>query len=76
MRRKEVHGGELELARARARAGLGKLPAPDALVADLHGIPFVAGEKVIDTVTGLEVEVVGSGVVQAEAGGAGAVEEL
>jgi hypothetical protein len=62
----EVLGGELELGRRRVRAKLGKIAPPDALVADLHKIPFVAGEKAVDTVTGQEVEIVGSGVEQVE----------
>jgi hypothetical protein len=63
-----VLGGELELGRRRARAKLGEIAKPGALLSDLHNIGFVPGERVIDTVTGQEVEVVGSGVEQVETG--------
>ena len=66
MRNPEVLGGELELGRRRARARLGEIAKPDALLSDLHNIGFVVGEKVVDSVTGQEVEVVGSGVEQVE----------
>jgi len=66
MRNPEVLGGELELGWRRMRARLGEIAKPDALLADLHNIGFVAGEKAIDAVTGQEVEVVGSGVEQVE----------
>jgi hypothetical protein len=66
MRNPEVLGGELELGRRRVRARLGAVAKPGALLADLHNIGFLPGEKVIDTVTGQEVEVVGSGVEQVE----------
>jgi len=66
MNRREVLGGELELGRRRARARLGEIAKPDALLSDLHNIGFVVGEKVVDSVTGQEVEVVGSGVEQVE----------
>jgi hypothetical protein len=66
LRSSEVLGGELELGRRRVRAKLGRIAPPDALLSDLHNIGFVAGEKAIDSVTGQEVEVVGSGVEQVE----------
>ena len=68
MRNPQVVGGELELLRRRGRARLGEVAKPAALLSDLHNIPFLPGEKVIDTVTGQEVEVVGSGVEQVETG--------
>ena len=61
-----VLGGELEQGRRRARARLGEIAKPGELLSDLHNIGFVVGEKVSDTVTGQEVEVVGSGVEQVE----------
>ena len=66
MRRREVLGGEAELGRRRLKRALGEVAKPAALLADLHNIPFVPGERVIDTVTGQEVEVLGSGVEQLE----------
>jgi len=66
MGRLEGLGKDLELQRRRLRARLGKVARPGRLTAELHNIPFQPGEKVIDTVTGQEVEVVGSGVEQIE----------
>lgn len=68
MSRLDQAGKDLELQRARRRAQIGKVPAPEQILFDLHNIPFTVGEKVYDTVTGLEVEVVGSGVLNVEAG--------
>ena len=62
MSRLDQAGKDLELARARRKARVGKVPGPAAILSDLHAIPFAVGEKVFDTVTGLEAEVVGSGV--------------
>lgn len=67
MSRLDQAGKDLELQRARLRARVGKVPAPEQILSDLHNIPFTVGEKVYDTVTGLEVEVVGSGVRNVEA---------
>ena len=47
---------------AQVRAELGKVPGPQALLARVQGIDFTVGETVIDTVTGQEVEVVGTGI--------------
>ena len=55
-------GKDLELQRARLRARVGRVPAPEQILSDLHNIPFSVGEKVYDSVTGLEVEVLGVGV--------------
>ena len=66
MRNPEVVGGELELVRRQVAREPGEIPKPAELLSDLHNIPFVPGEKVIDTVTGQEVEVVGYGVEQVE----------
>lgn len=66
MSRLDQAGKDLELQRARVRARVGRVPAPEQILSDLHNIPFVSGEKVYDTVTGLEVEVVGSGVRNVE----------
>lgn len=68
MTRLEGLGRDLEVQRARVRARLKNILAPEALTAELHDIGFVAREKVLDTVTGQEVEVVGSGVEQVETG--------
>ena len=68
MSRLEQAGKDLELQRARQKAALGKVPAPEQIISDLHNIPFTVGEKVYDSVTGLEVEVVGSGVRNIETG--------
>jgi hypothetical protein len=68
MKNAKVLGGELEVTRARVRASVGKIPPPDSILADLHGIFFAVGERVIDTVTGEEVEVLGAGVQNVEAG--------
>jgi len=62
MSRLDQAGKDLELQRARMKARVGRVPAPEQILSDLHNIPFVVGEKVYDTVTGLEVVVVGSGV--------------
>jgi hypothetical protein len=59
-------GKDLELQRARLRARVGKVPAPEQILSDLHNIPFSVGEKVYDSVTGLEVEVLGVGVRNVE----------
>jgi hypothetical protein len=59
-------GKDLELQRARLRARVGKVPAPEQILSDLHNIPFGVGEKVYDSVTGLEVEVLGVGVRNVE----------
>jgi len=67
MSRLEQAGKDLELQRARRRAKVGKVPTPEQILSDLHNIPFAVGEKVYDTVTGQEVEVVGSGVRNVEA---------
>jgi len=66
MGRLEGLGKDLELQRRRLRARLGKVARPGKLTSELHNIAFLPGEKVIDTVTGQEVEVVGSGVEQIE----------
>jgi len=68
MSRLDQAGKDLELQRARRRAKVGKVPTPEQILSDLHNIPFTVGEKVYDTVTGQEVEVVGSGVRNVEAG--------
>ena len=68
MSRLDQAGKDLELARARRKARVGKVPAPGAILSDLHNIPFSVGEKVYDTVTGLEVEVAGTGVRNVETG--------
>jgi hypothetical protein len=59
-------GRDLELQRARLRARVGKVPAPEQILSDLHNIPFSVGEKVYDSVTGLDVEVLGVGVRNVE----------
>ena len=66
MSRLDQAGKDLELQRARLKARVGKVPAPEQILSDLHNIPFTVGERVYDTVTGLEVEVVGSGVRNVE----------
>ena len=66
MSRLDQAGKDLELARARRRGRMGKVPGPGQIISDLHDIPFSVGEKVYDTVTGLEVEVVGAGVRNVE----------
>ena len=68
MKNARVLGGELEVQRARMRASVGKIPPPDKILSDLHGIFFSVGERVIDTVTDQEVEVLGAGVQNVEAG--------
>ena len=68
MSRLDQAGKDLELATAKRRAKVGKVPAPEQIISDLHNIPFTVGEKVYDSVTGLEVEVVGSGVRNIETG--------
>jgi len=51
---------------------VGKVPAPEALLSNLHNIPFTIGQRVIDTVTGMEVEIAGTSVVQYESEDTGA----
>ena len=68
MSRLDQAGKDLELQRARRKARVGKVPGPEQILSDLHNIPFTVGERVYDTVTGLEVEVVGSGVRNVETG--------
>ena len=66
MSRLDQAGKDLELQRARLKARGGKVPAPEQILSDLHNIPFSVGEKVYDTVTGLEVEVLGLGIRNVE----------
>ena len=72
MRGVKVLGERLELERRRRQAKLGKVPAPRAVTSELHGIEFQPGERVFDTVTGQEVEVVGGTIIQYERESAGA----
>jgi len=65
-------GAELELERAERQAGTEKVPPPGALLSELHNIPFTVGEKVMDTVTGQEVEVLGAGIRNVESETTGA----
>ena len=67
MKNAKVLGGDLAVQRARVKASVGKIPPPEAILSDLHGSPFSGGERVIDTVTGEEVEVLGVGVQNVEA---------
>jgi len=68
MTKLEGLGRELALEKARIKAAVGTVPPPGSLTSDLHGIPFVAGDKVYDTVTGAEGEVLGAGVRNVETG--------
>lgn len=60
-------GKDIELARLKLQAAVGRIAPPDSLVSELHEIPFVEGESVIDTITGETVTVLGSGVRNVEA---------
>ena len=53
---------EWQVEAARLRAGLGKPAAPGRLLSELQGIPFVAGEQVVDLVTGKPGVVIGTGI--------------
>jgi len=53
---------ELALQTGKVRAAVGKVPSPASLVSELHNIPFVAGDKVVDSVTGEEGVILGSGI--------------
>ncbi len=60
---------EWELLARRIRARIGVAPPPETLLSRVQGIPFVVGERVIDTITGEEVTVAGTGIVNIERGG-------
>ena len=66
MSRLEQAGKDLEMERLRRKLAMGRVPGPEQILSDLHNIPFQVGERVYDTVTGLEVEVVGGGVQNVE----------
>jgi hypothetical protein len=57
---------ELALQQARYRAALGRVARPHELIEQLQGIPFTRGEEVVDAVTGLAGEVLGSGIENVE----------
>lgn len=52
---------ELALATGKVRAEVGAVASPAQLIAELHNIPFVAGDQVVDSVTGLEGVILGGG---------------
>jgi len=66
MSRLDQAGKDLELQRARRKARVGRVPAPEQILSDLHNIPFVVGDKVYDSVTGAEAEVLGVGIRNVE----------
>ena len=53
---------ELALQTGKVRAAVGSVPPPASLIAQLHNIPFLPGDKVIDSVTGEEGVVRGEGI--------------
>ena len=61
---------ELAWQTAKVRAEVGAVPPPAQLIADLHNIPFVAGDQVVDSVTGLEGVILGGGIENVPSEGA------
>ena len=53
---------ELALQTGKVRAAVGEVSQPASLVAQLHNIPFLPGDKVVDSVTGQEGVILGSGI--------------
>jgi len=61
---------ELALQTGKVRAAVGEVPPPAALVSQLHNIPFLPGDKVIDSVTGEEGVILGGGIENVPSEGA------
>jgi hypothetical protein len=57
---------DLDLAQKRKAARLRDVAPPDALLSDLHTIPFAVGDTVRDTVTGIDGVILGFGVEQVQ----------
>ena len=64
MKNRKVVGGALALLRDRERAALRGVPGPGRVLTELRGIPFEAGDEVIDSVTGQKGVILGSGIEQ------------
>jgi len=61
---------ELALQTGKVRAAVGEVPPPASLVSQLHDIPFLPGDKVVDSVTGEEGVILGSGIENVPSEGA------
>lgn len=56
--------GDFQVLMARLKARGGNPTVPSALITELHDIPFMAGDTVVDSVTGQKAVVLGSGIQQ------------
>jgi len=61
---------DLALQTGQVRAAVGTVPPPASLVAELHNIPFLPGDKVVDSVTGEEGVILGGGIENVPSEGA------
>lgn len=57
---------DLDLSRKQRASRLRGVAPPDALLSDLHTIPFGVGDTIHDTVTGIEGVILGFGVEQVQ----------
>jgi hypothetical protein len=53
---------DLALQTGQVKAAVGEVSPPATLVSQLHNIPFNPGDKVVDSVTGEEGVILGSGI--------------
>jgi hypothetical protein len=53
---------DLALQTGQVKAAVGEVPPPATLVSQLNNIPFNPGDKVVDSVTGEEGVILGSGI--------------
>lgn len=61
---------DLALQTGKVRAAVGTVPPPEQLVLQLHNIPFLPGDKVVDSVTGEEGVILGGGIENVPSEGA------
>jgi len=61
---------DLALQTGKVRAAVGQVPPPAALLTELQNIPFNLGDKVVDSVTGEEGVILGSGIANVPSEGA------
>jgi hypothetical protein len=63
-------GEDLALIRAREKARVGKVAPPEAIIANLQNIPYLPGDEVVDSVTGLSGVILGGGIENVASEGA------
>ena len=61
---------DLALQTGKVRAAVGAVVPPAMLIAQLHNIPFLPGDKVVDSVTGEEGVILGGGIENVPSEGA------